>query len=63
IGKLIVHAEDRQTAIERMHRALKELRVVGIKTTAPLHMRIMRDSAFVKGDVHIHYLEKTLLKA
>ena len=63
IGKLIVTAPTRAEAIRTMRRALKELKVDGLKTTVPLHLRIMNDPNFQSGDVHIHFLEKTLLKS
>lgn len=60
IGKLIVHGEDRETAINRMHGALSEMLVEGIKTNIPLQTRIMEDPAFRAGGADIHYLEKML---
>lgn len=60
IGKLIVHAEDRATAINRMHGALSEMVIEGIKTNIPLQRRIMEDNAFQTGGADIHYLEKML---
>jgi acetyl-CoA carboxylase biotin carboxylase subunit len=60
IGKLIVHGEDRQTAINRMDGALTEMVIEGIKTNIPLQRRIMTDSVFRKGGMDIHYLEKKL---
>jgi len=60
IGKLIVHAEDRETAIKRMQGALEEMVIEGIKTNIPLQRRILRDKAFLKGGADIHYLEKKL---
>lgn len=60
IGKLIVHGEDRETAINRMHGALSEMVVEGIKTNVPLQSRIMEDEAFRAGGADIHYLEKML---
>ncbi len=60
IGKLIVHAEDRPTAIRRMRRALRELVVEGVQTTIPLHLKILDDPAFQAGDYHIHWLEERL---
>lgn len=61
IGKLLVFAPDRTQAIARMKRALTELRVEGVKTTAPLHLRIMNDKRFIDGTVHTSYIEKELL--
>ena len=58
IAKLIVHAHTREDAIRRMERALSELAIVGIKTVAPLHQRILADPDFRRGDYTIHWLEE-----
>ena len=60
IGKLIVHGEDRLSAINRMQGALSEMVIDGIKTNVPLQSRIMADTAFRAGGADIHYLEKKL---
>ena len=60
IGKLITHGEDRQTAMARMCGALQEIVVEGIKTNIPLHQDLLKDEAFRRGGVEIHYLEKKL---
>ncbi len=60
IGKLICWADDRQQCMDRMARALREFRVEPIKTTIPLHRRLMEDRAFRQGGVDIHYLERLL---
>jgi len=57
IAKLIVHAPTRPEAIARMRRALGEFAIQGIKTTLPLHRRIMDAPDFVAGDYTIHWLE------
>jgi acetyl-CoA carboxylase biotin carboxylase subunit len=62
IGKLIVHADTREEAINRMDRALREMTVEPIKTTIPLHRELMRNSAFRAGGMDIHYLERLLKK-
>jgi acetyl-CoA carboxylase biotin carboxylase subunit len=58
IAKLIVHAPTRPEAIARLRRALEEFAVLGIKTTLPLHQRIVEDPAFQAGDYTIHWLER-----
>ena len=58
IAKLIVHAPTRAGAIARMRRALDEFAVEGIKTTIPLHRRIVDAPEFQAGDYTIHWLEK-----
>jgi acetyl-CoA carboxylase biotin carboxylase subunit len=58
VAKLIVHGTSRAEAIARMRRALEEMVVDGIKTTLPLHQRIMNDPQFQSGDYTIHWLER-----
>ncbi len=57
VAKLIVHAPTRLDAINRMRRALDEFAVEGIKTTIPLHRRIVDAPEFLAGDYTIHWLE------
>lgn len=58
IAKLLIHQPTRAEAIACARRALDEFHVKGISTTIPLHRRIFRDSAFVKGGVDTKYLER-----
>ncbi len=58
VAKLIVHAPTRPEAIARLRRALEEFAVVGIKTTIPLHQRIVEHPDFLSGDYTIHWLER-----
>src|SRR6476620_507392 len=58
IAKLIVHARTRDLAIARMQRALEVMVVEGIKTTIPLHQRIMADEKFQKGDFSTKFMEE-----
>jgi len=60
VGKLIVWALTRDEAISRARRALREYRLEGIKTTIPLHLRLLEDKAFRSGDYHTGYLEDLL---
>jgi acetyl-CoA carboxylase biotin carboxylase subunit len=60
IGKLITHGEDRHTAMARMHNALSEIVIEGIKTNIPLQQELINDSGFQAGGTNIHYLEKKL---
>ena len=60
IGKVITYGQDRATALSRMRIALDEMVIEGIKTNIPLHEDLVRDPAFQKGGVNIHYLEKKL---
>ncbi|HQZ97516.1 MAG TPA: acetyl-CoA carboxylase biotin carboxylase subunit [Pyrinomonadaceae bacterium] len=58
IAKLIVHARTRELAIARMQRALDMMVVEGIKTTIPLHQRIMADENFRKGNFSTKFMEE-----
>ncbi|HEY8567842.1 MAG TPA: acetyl-CoA carboxylase biotin carboxylase subunit, partial [Microbulbifer sp.] len=60
IAKIITYAEDRETALARMRVALSETIITGIKTNIPLQEELVRDEAFARGGVNIHYLEKKL---
>ena len=60
VAKLIVHGDTRPEAIARMKRALGEFEIEGIKTTIPLHRRIMDDPNFVKGKYSTGFLERFL---
>jgi acetyl-CoA carboxylase biotin carboxylase subunit len=63
IAKLIVHARTRELAILRMRRALEAMVIEGIKTTVPLHQRIMEDEEFISGNYSTKFLERFLARA
>jgi acetyl-CoA carboxylase, biotin carboxylase subunit len=60
LGKLIVHASDRTSAIERLDRALAGLTVEGLATTKPLHQALARDPDVQAGRFHTAWLEPWL---
>ncbi len=60
VAKVITHGDTRRSAIARMHIALTEMVVDGIKTNIPLHIEICQDAAFQAGGTDIHYLENRL---
>ncbi|MDD2368035.1 MAG: acetyl-CoA carboxylase biotin carboxylase subunit [Sulfuricurvum sp.] len=57
IGKLIVYGTDRNDAIARMHRALSEFTITGIKTTIPFHLKMMQNPDFINNNFDTKYLE------
>jgi acetyl-CoA carboxylase biotin carboxylase subunit len=63
IAKLIVHAETREHAVNRMLRALDEFIIEGVKTTIPVHKKILNDPDFQKGDISTKFMERYLLLA
>src|SRR5258705_8580479 len=62
IAKVIVHARTRELAIARMRRALDAMVVEGIKTTIPLHRRIMDNPDFQAGNFSTRFMEEFLDK-
>ena len=58
LAKLIVHAPTREAAIGRMARALDELVVAGLDTSAPFHRKVMDEPDFRAGTLSIRYLEE-----
>jgi acetyl-CoA carboxylase biotin carboxylase subunit len=61
IGKLIVHRPTRADAIATMRRALSEFHIAPIRTTIPLHLQIMDNQNFLRGDVDTGFVERSLL--
>jgi acetyl-CoA carboxylase biotin carboxylase subunit len=57
VGKVIGWGRDRAEAVARIRRALDELRVAGIATSATLLRRLVRAPEFEAADFHIHFLE------
>jgi len=61
IGKLIVWAPDRPTAIKRMKRALRECALTGVPTTIGFHQKIMDTPEFLQGEVYTDFVEQVML--
>ena len=62
IGKLIVFGTTRERCIMRLRRALEEFIVDGMKTTIPLHQKLVDDPEFRRGEYTIKWLEEWLAK-
>ena len=60
IGKLIVHGRDRPEALARLKRALGEMIIDGVETTAPLFHALLEEPDIQSGNYSIHWLEKWL---
>jgi acetyl-CoA carboxylase biotin carboxylase subunit len=60
IAKIIVHGRDRPEAIARMKRTLEMTVVEGIKTSIPMHLRILNDPDFVAGKLSTSFMERFL---
>lgn len=62
VSKLIVVAQTREEAIKKMHRALSEYIIEGVKTTIPFHIQLFEDENFKKGKFTTKFLEDFKLK-
>jgi acetyl-CoA carboxylase biotin carboxylase subunit len=58
IAKIITYGRDRTEAIARMRRTLEMTVVDGIKTSIPLHLKILNDPDFVAGRFSTSYMER-----
>jgi acetyl-CoA carboxylase biotin carboxylase subunit len=58
IAKIITHGRDRREAIDRMRRTLEMTVIDGIKTTIPLHLKILADPDFVAGRLSTAFMER-----
>ena len=57
VAKLITVAQSREEAITKMHRALSEYVIEGVKTTIPFHIKLMENEQFRKGNFTTKFLE------
>ncbi len=62
IAKIIVHGRDRQEAIARMRRTLEMTVIEGIKTSIPLHLKILADPDFVAGRLSTSFMERYIVE-
>jgi acetyl-CoA carboxylase biotin carboxylase subunit len=62
IAKIIVHGRDRQEAIARMRRTLEMTVIEGIKTSIPLHLKILNDPDFLAGKLSTSFMERFLAR-
>lgn len=58
IAKLAVWGINREECIQRMKNALNEFVIDGIRTTIPFHRKIMEDEYFIKGDIHVKFVDE-----
>ena len=58
VSKLVVHGKTRNECLMRLRRALDEYAIGGIKTTIPLHQKLVSAQPFIDGAYDIHWLEK-----
>ncbi|AFY38997.1 biotin carboxylase [[Leptolyngbya] sp. PCC 7376] len=61
IGKLIVWGPDRDTAIRRMKRALRECAITGVATTISFHQKILNHPVFLEADVDTNFIQQHMM--
>jgi acetyl-CoA carboxylase biotin carboxylase subunit len=62
IAKIITHGRDRSEAIARMRRTLEMTVVEGIRTSIPLHLRILNDPDFIAGRLSTSFMDRFLAR-
>src|SRR3954449_3072011 len=62
IAKIIVHGRDRQEAIARMRRTLEMTVIEGIKTSIPLHLKILAEPDFIAGRLHTGFMDRYIVE-
>ncbi len=62
IAKIIVHGRDRQEAMARMRRTLEMTVIDGIKTSIPLHLKILSDPDFIAGRLSTSFMERYIVE-
>ena len=62
VAKLVVWGETRAEAIMRMRRALSEYRIVGIKTSIPFHLSVMKSTEFMMGHFDTGFIDRRRLQ-
>jgi acetyl-CoA carboxylase, biotin carboxylase subunit len=60
LAKVIAWGRDRQEALDRMDRALRETRIEGVRTSIPYHLALLSDPYFRRGEVTIDFVGKHL---
>ncbi len=58
VAKVVAWGRDRQEAIARMERALREFEITGIRTTIPLHRAILDNAFFRRGEVYTNFVQR-----
>jgi len=57
ISKLCTWGRNRESAISNMKRALREYKILGIRTTIPFHIRVLENNTFLKGDYDTTFID------
>ena len=63
IGKVIVWAEDRMSALQKMKWALKNTVIFGLKTNINFLLDFMDQEKFIKGEIDTKFVERDFLKS
>jgi len=58
IAKIVTHGRDRQEAIVRMRRTLEMTVIEGIKTSLPMHLKVLAEPDFVAGRLSTAFMDR-----
>ncbi len=58
IAKLVVHADTREAALQKMKQAIRDYKIVGVETTLDFGYWVMDHPAFISGDIDTHFIKK-----
>jgi acetyl-CoA carboxylase, biotin carboxylase subunit len=62
IAKIIAWAPSRQEAIARLHRALEETVLDGVKTTIPFHLKVLDNAFYKRGAVYTNFIPRRMMQ-
>ncbi len=60
VAKVIAWAPSREQAITRMHRALEETVLDGVKTTIPFHLKVLDNAFYKRGEVYTNFIARRM---
>jgi len=60
IAKVIAWGRDRDEAIARMRRGLREFEIGGVRTTIPFHLKVLDNAFFRKGEVSVNFVQRRI---
>ncbi len=63
IAKVITFGANREECLARMRRALGEMKIEGIRTNIPLHLRLLNDERFIKSEISTSYMAEFIARA
>jgi len=60
IAKVIAWGQNRDEAVARMQRALREFEIVGVQTTIPFHQEALDNAFFRRGEIYVNFIQRRM---